>query len=77
MWMCFDKYQAKKNRRRISEKTFFIGALLPGATGIYLGMKKPLYHKAGKPVFRYGIPFVMVLNFLIIALILLKYCYIV
>ena len=60
MWI--DKWKSKKKGNRIPERTFFIMALLLGAPGVYLGMKTPVYHKAGKPLFRYGIPALILLN---------------
>lgn len=64
--MCFDKYQSKKNGNRISENKFFMFALLLGAFGIYLGMKYPMYHKAAKQKFKWGIPFLILLNLICI-----------
>lgn len=40
----------------------FLLALFFGASGIYLGMQAPLYHKAAKPLFRYGIPLLILAN---------------
>ena len=60
--MMFDKYQSKKKGSRISENTLFLVALLFGACGIYLGMQAPIYHKASKTKFKWGIPLLMVLN---------------
>lgn len=60
MW--FDKFLSKKRGIRVSEQTLFILALLLGAIGIYVGMKAPLYHKAGKNKFKIGVPFLIVVN---------------
>lgn len=60
--MCIDKYQSKRKGERIAERTLFIMALLLGALGIYAGMKAPLYHKAAKPAFKWGIPLILILN---------------
>lgn len=60
MW--FDKYQSKNKGQRISENSLFFIALIFGALGIYLGMKTPIYHKAAKAKFRWGIPLVLILN---------------
>ncbi len=62
LFMLFDKYQSKKKGSRISENTLFLVALLFGACGIYLGMQAPIYHKASKTKFKWGIPLLMVLN---------------
>jgi uncharacterized membrane protein YsdA (DUF1294 family) len=64
MW--YDKYQAKQKKNRISENTLFLFAFLFGAIGIYLGMKAPIYHKASKPKFKFGIPFLILINGLIL-----------
>jgi uncharacterized membrane protein YsdA (DUF1294 family) len=63
MWL--DKLRAKHKGRRIPENTLFAVALLLGATGIYLGMKAPLYHKAAKTTFRFGIPLLIMVNGLV------------
>lgn len=64
--MCFDKYRSKRGGRRIPENTLFMMALAFGATGIYAGMKAPLYHKAAKPKFKYGVPLLIGFNALLI-----------
>ena len=60
MW--FDKNQSKKNGRRVPENKLFFIAFILGAIGIYLGMKAPIYHKAAKTKFKWGIPLLIVLN---------------
>ena len=60
MW--YDKYQSKNKGRRISENALFLMAFAFGALGIYLGMKAPIYHKAAKAKFRWGIPLMIVVN---------------
>jgi uncharacterized membrane protein YsdA (DUF1294 family) len=60
MW--FDKYQSKKKNNRISENKLFLLAFLLGAIGIYSGMKYPIYHKAAKSSFKFGIPILIILN---------------
>jgi len=64
--MCYDKYRSRRGGRRIPENTLFMMALAFGATGIYAGMKAPLYHKAGKPRFKTGIPLLIIFNALLI-----------
>lgn len=70
MW--YDKAQAKKKRHRVSEKQLFALALFMGALGIYAGMKMPLYHKAAKPLFKIGIPLVLISNVFVVYLVLRK-----
>lgn len=61
-FMWYDKHQAKKKGKRVSENKLFVIAFLFGALGIYLGMKAPIYHKAAKPKFKWGIPLMIILN---------------
>ena len=56
MWV--DKLKSIYQWWRISERTLWILACLGGVYGIWLGMQVPLYHKAGKKVFRVGIPII-------------------
>lgn len=60
MW--YDKHQSKKKGKRIPENKLFLVAFAFGALGIYLGMKAPIYHKAAKAKFKWGIPLLFVLN---------------
>lgn len=64
MW--YDKYQSKKKGKRISENKLFFIAFIFGALGIYIGMKAPIYHKAAKAKFKWGIPFLIILNIICI-----------
>lgn len=59
--MGYDKYKAKRNGWRISEKTLFIIAFFGGALGISLGMKN-FHHKSKKREFQIGIPLFLILN---------------
>ena len=63
--MKFDKYQAKNNNFRISEKCLFIVAFLFGGIGIYIGMYK-FRHKTKHVKFTIGIPIVIIINILCI-----------
>ncbi len=58
MWI--DKLKSLYKWWRISEKTLWMFALLWGVFGIWLGMMAPIYHKAGKRVFRIWIPVIAV-----------------
>ena len=62
LFMWYDKNQAKKKGQRISENALLIIAVVFGTPGIYLGMKTPIYHKAGKPKFKILIPCLMLLQ---------------
>ena len=63
--MKYDKYQAKNNNYRVSEKTLFIVALLLSGLGIYIGMYK-FRHKTKHVKFTVGIPIVIIINILCI-----------
>ena len=56
-----DKYKAKTNRWRISEKTLFLLALLGGGVGAYLGMKV-FHHKTRHKQFAIGLPLIMIVQ---------------
>lgn len=59
--MASDKRKAKKGRWRIAEKTLFGFALFGGSIGICLGMHL-FHHKTRKPLFRFGIPAILILQ---------------
>ncbi len=56
MWL--DKIKSLYNKWRISEKTLWMLSILGGVFGIWLGMQAPLYHKAGKNIFKIFIPLI-------------------
>ena len=64
MW--YDKYQAINKRPRISENKLMLLAVFLGSIGIFAGMKAPIYHKAAKPLFKIGIPLLIVLNVVVV-----------
>lgn len=57
MWI--DKIKSIYKKWRVSEKFLWILAIFGGVFGIFLGMQAPLYHKAGKNIFKIFIPIVM------------------
>lgn len=65
--MGFDKFAAIRDFRRIPEKTLFAIGLLGGAIGVYLGMTT-FRHKTKTQSFTYGIPILIALNIVILAL---------
>lgn len=71
MW--WDKYQSKRKGPRISENTLFLMAFVFGSVGIYLGMKAPIYHKAAKPLFKFGIPLLIILNGVVVCLVFRRF----
>lgn len=66
-----DKYKAKTNRWRISEKTLFLLALLGGGVGAYLGMKV-FHHKTRHKQFAIGLPLIMIVQLGLIAFLIRK-----
>lgn len=66
MWI--DKIKALYRFWRISESTLWVLAFCGGSIGIWLGMQAPLYHKAGKPCFRVGIPILSALWIILIGI---------
>lgn len=75
-WLMFwDKRQARKAGRRVSESALFLSALLFGALGVYFGMFC-WRHKTQKWYFVVGIPLMIVFNiFLIIRGLILYLAY--
>ena len=63
--MGIDKYKAKKRAFRIPEATLFIVALIGGSIGSILGMHI-FRHKTRHWYFVYGMPFILVVQILII-----------
>lgn len=57
MWI--DKIKSIYKKWRVSERFLWILAIFGGVFGIFLGMQAPLYHKAGKNIFKIFIPIVM------------------
>ena len=63
--MGYDKYLAKNNKWRISEKAIFTLSLLLGSIGTYLGMYK-FRHKTKHLKFTIGIPVIFIINIITI-----------
>lgn len=59
MW--YDKHEAKINQWRVSEKTLFFLVLIGGGIGGIAGMHI-FRHKTKKWYFRYGFPFIVLLQ---------------
>lgn len=68
--MGIDKYKAIKNHWRIKENSLFLIALALGGIGILIGMIT-FHHKTKKKKFKYGIPFIILINIFIFNHILL------
>lgn len=60
-----DKWKARHARRRIPESALLTVALLGGALGAWIGMKC-WHHKTLHARFRYGVPFLLITQFLLL-----------
>ena len=60
-----DKYNARKGNRRIRELTLLAMAALGGSIGAWVGMRI-WRHKTKHRKFRYGIPFIILLQIALI-----------
>lgn len=69
--MGIDKFLARHNMYRISEKTLFLFSFMLGGIGSFLGMHI-FRHKTKHKSFQIGIPITIIFNILIV-LILFKY----
>lgn len=67
--MGIDKMRAVQGNRRVPERILFLGAIIGGAFGIYIGMRT-FHHKTRKPAFRYVIPCLCAVQAVIICLLL-------
>lgn len=66
-----DKSLARKGKKRISEKTLFLSAILGGGFGGILGMYL-FSHKTKKTAFILGLPLIAIINMVIVILIVKK-----
>ncbi len=67
--MGVDKRKAIRGAWRISEASFFLTALLGGALGCSLGMKR-FRHKTKHWYFKYGMPAIFVVQVVVLAVLL-------
>lgn len=67
--MLVDKYKAKKNLWRISEKTLIGIAVLGGSVGSLAGMYT-VRHKTKHPKFTIGIPVILAIQILVFLVVL-------
>ena len=67
--MYIDKQKAKKGKWRIPEKTLFIITAIGGGIGTIAGMYK-FRHKTQKGIFKYGLPFLLILDIAVVICIL-------
>lgn len=62
--MAVDKQKAKKGEWRIAESTIWFVSFIGGAMGTTIGMHL-FHHKTKHYLFRYGLPFLAVLDIVI------------
>lgn len=62
-----DKIKAKKGSYRISERMLLILAILGGSVGALMGMQM-FHHKTKHMIFKWGIPSIIVIQYVIILL---------
>lgn len=62
--MGIDKYKAKHNKWRISERSLFMSAILLGSAGAILGMKY-FRHKTKHTSFVFGMPILLIIQIMI------------
>lgn len=67
-----DKYKAKKNKWRISEKLLIILAIVGGSVGAILGMKL-FHHKTLHKRFYIGVPTILLLQIAAAVFCIIKY----
>ncbi|MCL2392563.1 MAG: DUF1294 domain-containing protein [Oscillospiraceae bacterium] len=60
-----DKYKAKHNKWRISEKVLLLAAVLMGAVGALLGMYI-FRHKTKHLAFKIGVPIILLINIAVV-----------
>lgn len=72
-WLAYglDKWKAKRGARRISERTLLLIALAGGSAGAAVGMML-FRHKTRKPKFYIGVPVILVLQCVILAVAAVK-----
>lgn len=63
----YDKLMAKMRKMRIKELNLIVVSLLGGSFGMLMAMHIA-HHKTRKPMFKYGVPFLVIIHILIIIL---------
>ena len=68
-----DKWKARRDKWRIREAALLLLALLGGSLGAWLGMKV-WHHKTKHKKFKYGVPLILIVHIIVLAVIaLLKF----
>ncbi|WP_245712524.1 DUF1294 domain-containing protein [Anaerobacillus alkalilacustris] len=66
IYMFVDKQKAIKGQWRISERKFFLLAIIGGSVGIMLGMRT-FRHKTKHNSFRIGMPVIMIIQIVLMS----------
>ncbi|MBK8625705.1 MAG: DUF1294 domain-containing protein [Saprospiraceae bacterium] len=69
MWK--DKNAAKSKQWRIAERHLWFWAIIGGSLGIYLGTRRPLYHKATRKTFTIGLPLLILSQVVVVVSIMI------
>ncbi len=67
-----DKGKAKNHKWRIKERTLFLLSIIGGSFGALLGMKL-FKHKTKHWYFKYGIPFILIIQIILLVFLIIKY----
>lgn len=70
--MGVDKYRAKRDQWRISERMLFLFPLLCGSLGGVLGMQV-FHHKTRHWYFRYGLPLLLIVQLVLAGMIYFRF----
>lgn len=68
-----DKYRARNGKWRIPEATLLMLAVVGGSVGAWMGMKA-WHHKTRHWKFRYGVPAILLLQIVAVALLYVNHC---
>lgn len=66
-----DKLKAKKGKRRVSEATLLLLAIVGGSVGAWCGVKV-WHHKTMHVKFKYGIPLIMAMHAVLLVYLMTK-----
>lgn len=60
-----DKFKSQQSKRRVSERTLLLLALVGGSIGSICGMYFGNNHKSNKILFKLGVPIILLVHFLV------------
>lgn len=70
----WDKRKAQKGNWRTKEKTLLLSCALGGSPAFLLGMKL-FHHKTQKPLFKFGVPAILILQLALVAFLIYYFFY--